>query len=77
MADDDWDEEDDTYDHTADCDHMDADVDVLTGHMLCHCGYSRWLTGEEIKREAELQAELTEAYYRECEQTEQDAKAAT
>jgi hypothetical protein len=71
MADyDDWDEEDD-------CDHMDAEIDILTGIMSCRCGYTKWLTAEELRREAELQAELMEAYYRECEQTEQDAKAAT
>jgi hypothetical protein len=73
----DWDDEDEPYDQEDDCIHEDADIDILTGHMLCHCGYSRWLTAEELQREAELQAELMEAYYREREQTEQDAKAAT
>lgn len=60
-----------------DCDHVEAEVDILTGEMHCHCGYRRVLSGEELSREAEFQAEAMEAYYRECEQTEQDAKAAT
>jgi hypothetical protein len=73
---DEWD--DDRDPDRDECDHENADVDILTGRMLCFsCGYSKWLTGDEIAREAELQAEMMEAYYRECEQTEQDAKAAT
>lgn len=49
------------------CDHEDATVDVLTGEMSCRCGYRRGLSGEEIEREAQLQAEAMEAYYAECE----------
>jgi hypothetical protein len=60
-----------------DCLHEEAEVDLLTGEMTCRCGYHRFLSGDELRREAELQAEMMEAYYRECKQTEQDAKAAT
>lgn len=72
---DEWDDErDPDFDE---CEHEHATVDILTGEMSCSCGYHRYLSGDEIRREAEIQAEMMEAYYRECEQTEQDAKAAT
>lgn len=45
-----------------DCDHVEADVDILTGILSCACGYSTWLTTEELRREIALQAEMYEAY---------------
>lgn len=75
--DDEWPDEDRAYDASLDCNHAEADVDIMTGELHCLCGYTRILTGEQLKREAMLQAEMMEAYYRECEQTEQDARAAT
>ena len=64
---DDWLYDDDYYD-ARDCDHIDADIDILTGLLSCHCGYSRWLSGEELRREIEIQAECYEAYAAECTQ---------
>lgn len=72
-TDDEWD--DDRDPDMDECEH--ATVDILTGELSCHCGYNRWLSGEEIRREAQLETEMMEAYYREFEQTEQDAKSAT
>lgn len=74
---DDWDDDAEPYDDSIDCDHLEARVDILTGEMHCHCGYHRVLSGDELRREADLQAELYEAYARECAATEMDAKAAT
>lgn len=75
--DDDWCDEDDAYDASLDCDHAEADVDLMTGELSCRCGYHRYLSGDELRREAQLQAEMMEAYSRECEQSEQDANAAS
>ena len=66
------DEQDGTYDASLDCDHTEVNVDILTGEMRCQCGYTRILTAEELKREAALQAEMMEAYYRECEDAERN-----
>ena len=33
------------------CDHENANIDILEGRLLCHCGYSRYLSGEELWRE--------------------------
>ena len=44
------------------CEHEHATVDILTGELTCSCGYFRYLSGDEIRREAELQAEMMEAY---------------
>lgn len=49
-----------------DCDHVEAVVDILTGELSCHCGYHRYLSGDELRREIEIQTEAAEAYYREC-----------
>jgi hypothetical protein len=60
----DWD--DDRNPDLDDCIHEDADVDILTGEMTCHrCGFHKYLTGDEIRREAEIQAEMMEAYHQE------------
>ena len=32
----------------SECDHDDADFDILDGRLTCSCGYSRYLTTEEI-----------------------------
>lgn len=57
--------EDDSW---LDCDHMEADVDVLTGELFCHrCGYHRYLSAEDLQREAELQTQCAEAYQLECD----------
>lgn len=42
-----------------DCDHLDADEDVLTGILTCSCGYRKWLTSDEVKarQDARLRAE--------------------
>ena len=60
-----------------DCEHEHAEFDILTGELHCSCGYSRILSGDEFQHWVEAEAQAYEAYYRECEQTEQDAKAAT
>lgn len=49
------------------CDHEDADIDILTGRMACRCGFSKWLSAEELAREMKLQAELYEEYNVEME----------
>lgn len=69
---DDWNEPDDWDDnpYIDECYHENATVDVLTGELLCHCGYHRYLSGEEIKREAQIQAEMMEAYYLESQEDE-------
>lgn len=74
---DEWPDEDRAYDTSLDCDHAEADLDIVTGELHCRCGYLYILTGEQLKREAMLQAEMMEVYSRECEQTERDAMAAT
>ncbi len=38
-------------DDTNDCDHENADVDLLVGRLTCSCGYTKWLTTEELQRE--------------------------
>jgi hypothetical protein len=55
-----WDD-DEPYDRSLDCDHEQADIDILTGRAMCSCGYSWWMTREEIHREAEFLAEYMEA----------------
>ena len=71
---DDWDDDDrdpdDYYDLAGECDHTEADIDAITGRLSCSCGYTRWLSGDEIRREAQLQAEMMEAYYQQCEDEE-------
>lgn len=69
--DDDWDDDPDAYDAALDCDHEDADIDILTGRLSCRCGYTEWLSTERLTREAQLQADLAEAWQRECETDEQ------
>jgi hypothetical protein len=44
-------------DDPPECDHDDADFDILDGRMTCHCGYSRYLTGEEIDAELHRMSE--------------------
>lgn len=50
------------------CDHESADIDMLTGRMSCHCGFSKWLTSEEFQTELKLQAMAQEEWDRLCEQ---------
>lgn len=67
----DWDENDSPYeDDRMDCDHSDADVDIMEGSLSCRCGYRKWLTGDEIRREAQLQAEMMEAYFQQSSEGE-------
>ena len=47
-----------------DCDHTAAEIDCLIGRMTCHCGYSKWLTTEELRRELTFQAAMYEAHER-------------
>lgn len=63
------DQEDDFFDGCDDdpCDHEHADIDLLTGIMSCSCGYSKWLTSEELEEECRLQAIAYEEYHRLCE----------
>ena len=59
----DQDDTDADYDSEPDeCEHEHAEYDVIEGWMSCSCGYHRWLSGDEIRREAQFQAELMEAY---------------
>lgn len=51
----------------AECEHENAEYDILEGEMSCSCGYHRWLSGDEIRREAQFQTKLMEAYYTECD----------
>jgi hypothetical protein len=63
----DWDDAEDWHDDRNpdldDCIHEDADVDLITGEMMCRCGFHKYLTGDEIRREAQLRAEMMEAYH--------------
>jgi hypothetical protein len=60
---DEWD--DDRNPDLDECEHEHAEVDILTGELSCHCGYHRYLSGDELRRGIEIQTEA-EAYYREC-----------
>ncbi len=71
-----WEDEDDYPPWEDECDHENAEVDILTGAMNCRCGYRRYLSGDELRREAQLQADMAEDYYLECLREEQDARAA-
>jgi hypothetical protein len=69
------DDEDPPYDRPDldECEHDCVDIDIMTGEFHCYqCGYHRWLSGEEIKREAQFQAEMMERYCLECEDAERD-----
>jgi hypothetical protein len=66
----DWDDEDwycddhnTGYRESLDCDHSEADVDLITGEMTCGCGFHKYLTDDEMRREAEIQTEMMEAYH--------------
>jgi hypothetical protein len=41
-----------------------ADADIATGHAICSCGHSWWLSDESLMREAQFQAEYMEAEVR-------------
>ncbi len=43
------------------CDHMDADLDILTGILRCDCGYRKWLTSAEYKSRVDFEREAAEA----------------
>ena len=62
------DEDDDDFPvYEDDCDHLEADVDLMTGNATCRCGHHWYLSGDEIRREAQLQADMMAAYYEQCE----------
>lgn len=44
------------------CDHLDAEEDILIGRLTCSCGWRHWLTPEESKRRQELQRQAEEAF---------------
>jgi hypothetical protein len=84
------DEEDDDwrnygrYDPTDECDHAEADIDLLTGQLSCRCGLRRAATVHEVAAEANWQAEYARqqheeamAYEREQHNTKLDARSAT
>lgn len=60
--------DDDEDDDPDPCDHEDAEIDILTGLETCHCGWSRYLTSEELKKRAEIEAEAYELYCQEMEE---------
>jgi hypothetical protein len=53
---DDW-HEYDPYEPADECDHAEAYIDLLTGHLSCRCGLSRAATTREFEAEARWQAE--------------------
>lgn len=61
-------DDDDFYDEQ--CDHENADIDMLRGRISCHCGYSKWMTSEEFKEELRLQAKANEEWDALCRQEE-------
>src|SRR5438046_2764455 len=42
------------------CDHEHADIDILSGHAACPCGYTWWLSADEIAAELRFMAEYAE-----------------
>jgi hypothetical protein len=73
--DEDW-MKDDGYAPSMDCNHEDADVDTLTGEMMCACGFRKYLTDNELRREAEIQTEMAEAYHHQMLEEERAASGA-
>jgi len=66
------------------CDHAEADIDIVTGQLSCHCGVHRAATTQEIEAEMRWQAEYAQhqheealAWEREQHNTEMDARSAT
>lgn len=49
--------EDDEDPSGDECDHDDADFDILDGRLTCTCGYSRHLSTEEIDAEIRRMSE--------------------
>lgn len=57
------DDEDGDYEREPDhwdCDHADADLNIIDGRACCPCGYSWWMTEAEITAEVERQREYAE-----------------
>ena len=54
-----------------DCDHMDYEVDILTGVAKCACGDSWTLTAADIERERKAQID----YDRMCERWEREQRS--
>lgn len=52
------------------CDHEEADIDIFTGRLSCTCGYSKWLSSDELEEEITMQARLYEEYHALCEKEE-------
>lgn len=53
------------HDEDSGCDHEDADLDMLTGRVVCSCGFTKWLSNAEFVKEQEFRAKaeaLYEAY---------------
>lgn len=50
------------------CEHLDADFDVLTGREECSCGWARWLTTEECLIRAKEESERYDVYHAEMEE---------
>jgi len=80
---DDW-HDFDPYEPAEDCDHAEADIDIMTGRLSCRCGLRRAATTQEIEAEMRWQAEYAQqqheealAYEREQHNTEMDARSAT
>jgi hypothetical protein len=61
----DWDDDDWGSDYDYDCDHQDAELDIVIGELQCHCGYRRAMTSGEISAECQRMAEYQEAMERE------------
>lgn len=55
----------DDYDAERECNHQEADVDIVSGEVSCHCGHRWTMTGEEIQREIEYIAAYQEIQERE------------
>lgn len=48
------DEDDDEFEPD-DCDHMGASIDILTGRLVCDCGFTKWLSSAESKARMEFE----------------------
>jgi hypothetical protein len=80
---DDW-HEYDPCDPADECDHAEADIDLLTGELSCRCGLRRAATAQEIAAESRWQTEYSRKEneaamgdHLEQHNTELDARSAT
>jgi len=66
---DDWEDDYDQfarYEYENDCDHAEADIDIMTGRLSCRCGLRRAATTQEIEAEMRWQAEYMQQQHEEA-----------